>query len=84
MVYLIIIILIVGAVAYYLNTKGAITPRRKESKLRERCRVLLKMPPQEADQVIDRLVEREKNRNPGKTEEWYLDKVLYDLEKDYR
>ena len=83
MVYLVLVIIIVGVAAIYLHTRRS-TSIGKESKLRERCRLLLKMPRKEADQVINRLVEREKARNPGKTEEWYLDKILYDLEKDTR
>ena len=40
------------------------------------------MPADEADKVIDRLIERQKEKNPGQSEEWYLDKILFDLEKD--
>lgn len=82
--YLILTAVIIILVAIYYYRVRSKSPQARESRLRENCRVLLKMPPREADQVIDRLVERERDKNPGKTEEWYLDKVLYDLEKDYR
>lgn len=56
--------------------------KSKEKNIRAECRELLKMPPEEADKVIDRLVEKQREKNPGQTEEWYLDKVLFDLQKD--
>ena len=31
--------------------------------------------------TADRLVSYEKRRNPGKTEQWYLEKVIYDLRR---
>ena len=40
---------------------------------------------EESDEIatnkIDRLVEREKYRYPGKSELWYLEKIIYDLRK---
>jgi hypothetical protein len=32
--------------------------------------------------LVGRLVEGVKMRHPGKTEQWYYEKVLYDLERD--
>lgn len=31
--------------------------------------------------TANRLVSYEKSRNPGKAEEWYLEKVIYDLRR---
>jgi hypothetical protein len=33
-------------------------------------------------QTIDRLVNQARIRNPHKSEQWYWEKVLYDLERD--
>ena len=77
-----VIILIVAGIIIYLKYFRVSSPEKESSRLREQCRSVLNMPPGEADQIIDRLVQREQERNPGKTEDWYLDKVLYDLEKD--
>jgi hypothetical protein len=33
-------------------------------------------------QLIHRLVEGAKMRHPGKSQQWYYEKVLYDLERD--
>lgn len=34
--------------------------------------------------TAERLIESEKEKNPGKTESWYWEKVIYDLERDRR
>ena len=84
----IISIIVIIAVVYLINKRTNIfkgsssaLPGTKTN-LREQCRALLKMPSDEADKVIDRLIERQKEKNPGQSEEWYLDKILFDLEKD--
>ncbi len=80
MLYLVIGILVVLGIFYVIRQRGGITS--KENQLRARCKSLLNLPPEEADQTLDRLIQRQQEKNPGKTEEWYLDKILYDLEKD--
>lgn len=35
-------------------------------------------------QVASRLLSHAKKRNPGQSEQWYVDKVIYDLERDRR
>ena len=32
---------------------------------------------------IDRLLENARQRTPGKSEQWYWEKILYDLERDH-
>jgi hypothetical protein len=32
---------------------------------------------------IERLLENARERNPGRTEQWYWEKILYDLERDH-
>lgn len=34
--------------------------------------------------VAERLISSAKRANPGKSEQWYLDKVIYDLNRDRR
>ena len=33
---------------------------------------------------IERLLENARQRTPGKSEQWYWEKILYDLERDHR
>lgn len=35
-----------------------------------------------AGKALDRQITVLKTKRPGKTEEWYLEKVIYDLQKD--
>ena len=53
-----------------------------EKKLWVECRRAINMPTQEADEIITRSLESLRDKHPGKTEEWYLDKFLYDLQRD--
>ncbi|QSJ18873.1 hypothetical protein JYQ62_09025 [Nostoc sp. UHCC 0702] len=36
------------------------------------------------NQLAHRLVKQVKSRNPGRTEDWYLEKAIWDLERDRR
>lgn len=40
--------------------------------------------PQEAERSLHRQIERLKTSRPGYSAEWYLQKLIYDLEKDRR
>lgn len=77
----VVVLLVVVSVLLYLYRKK---PLSKENKLYEECRRQLKMPPAEADKVIERYISRLKERQPGRSREWYLEKILYDLERDRR
>ncbi|ACB84025.1 hypothetical protein [Natranaerobius thermophilus] len=80
MEFLIIGLIVIGIIIYFIRQKSSVTS--KENQLRKKCKALLNLPPEEADDTLDRLIERQKEKHPGKSEEWYLDKILYDLEKD--
>ena len=82
---LIVVIVLAACVAlYYLRSKGAGSMGRGKSRsLRQQARRQLKLPPEQADQAIDRQIMRLKERYPGRTEEWYLEKIIYDFERDH-
>ena len=50
------------------------------SQLKKRLLVLV----QGDNQLAHRLVKQAKSRNPGRTEDWYLEKAIWDLERDRR
>ncbi len=54
----------------------------EEKKLWDKCRHSMNVSPHEVDAVIKRSLQVLKEKHPGKTEEWYLDKFLYDLQRD--
>ncbi len=66
-----------GAWWWYRNR-----PSGREGMLWRQCRQQLKMPPSEADQVIQRYIGRLEEKHPGKSRRWYLEKIIYDLERD--
>jgi len=79
----IILVIIIAAVIFFLRSKGArVGGLGKTGSLRKEARRQLKLPPDQADQTIDRQIERLKERYPGRSEEWYLEKLIYDLERD--
>ncbi len=77
---MIIGLIILFVIIYFIRQKGA--PSSKTDQMREKCKSLLNLPPDEAEATLERLLKRQKEKNPGKSEEWYLDKIMYDLEKD--
>lgn len=52
--------------------------------LRERYKRMLHMPEDMAEAVIEAQLSRLRERHPGRSEQWYLEKMLYDLQRDRR
>jgi len=83
LVLAIVLAIIVVAAVFFLRSRGAgIAGKGKSGTLRQEARRQLKLPPDQADQTIDRQIERLKERYPDRSEEWYLEKIIYDLERD--
>lgn len=82
---IIVILVIIAAAFYFYKKKGTGTAKRgKSSDLRQQAQRMLRLPPAEAEKTIDRHMEKLKIRHPNRTEEWYLEKIIYDLERDHR
>lgn len=80
---IIVVVIVVFALVYYLRGRPAGPFKRgKTGSLRQQARRQLKLPPDQADQTIDRQIERLKERYPDRSEEWYLEKIIYDFERD--
>ncbi len=75
-----ILFLAVAAFAFFIirGRKAAGSP------LRKKCLHELRLPPAEAERTLNRHLERLKNKHPGRDEDWYLEKILYDLGRDRR
>ena len=50
--------------------------------LRRKFIALSRMSPAEANESLDWQIDKLKRKFPDKSMEWYLEKVLYDLERD--
>ena len=76
----VILAAIIGLTIYYYFTKRSTGGGK--SKLWLDARRKLNQPPEVADQTIERLITNLKERYPGHPEDWYLEKLIYDLERD--
>lgn len=52
--------------------------------LREKCLHELRLPPAEAERTLNRHINALERKHPGRDEDWYLEKILYDLGRDRR
>ena len=92
MPYLIAILIIIGLYLIWKqkifkqNTGFRMGPdigeKFKNKKLRQLYRQKAKLPPHRAEEIINLHIKKLEEKNPGRTEEWYLEKMLYDLERD--
>jgi hypothetical protein len=73
------IILILIAIYIYVIKSSKVGKQRA---LRQDIRRQLRLPPKLADETIERHIIRLKKRHPNRSEEWYLEKIIYDLERD--
>jgi hypothetical protein len=87
-----VILAVIGLVLLYLafakfSTKSRADgmfagkqPEKVDPRLRKRTIALMNNDMQR----IDRLLANARQRNPGQSEQWYWEKILYDLERDHR
>jgi hypothetical protein len=77
----IIIAVLISAAIYYFWQQGR---RGKVSTiaLRKEARRLLHSNADSADEIIDRQIQLLQQKHPGRSEKWYLEKIIYDLERD--
>ena len=83
---LIILVVVVAIIILYLYR--IISPKRrgerKQRALWQECRRKLRLPPKVADETIERYIKSLKKSHPNHPEEWYLEKIIYDLDRDRR
>lgn len=75
----IILIVIIGLFFYLWGRK----PRRI-TELKKKYYKLSNMPPHIAEDTLNRQIESLKKKHPDRPLEWYLEKVIFDLERDRR
>lgn len=77
----ILVIILVSALLYFI-WKYNRRVMGKSNALRREARRLLNTAHDDADEIINRQISVLQKRYPGRTEEWYLEKIIYDLERD--
>ncbi len=79
----IVVVIIAFIAGYFLRSKGSRSVHRiKRGSLRAKAKSQLKLPPDQADQAINRQIDRLKEKYPNRSEDWYLEKIIYDFERD--
>jgi hypothetical protein len=81
------LIILTAAVVLYILYFYRIRSRkggRKQRALWQECRRKLRLPPKVADETIERYIKSLKESHPNHSEEWYLEKIIYDLDRDRR
>lgn len=79
---IIILAVLAALILIYYLWKRSQKGWNKESALREECRRLLRLPPDAADESIDRYIKSLQERHPDHPEKWYLEKIIHDLKRD--
>ncbi|MGM0442366.1 MAG: hypothetical protein ACQEQC_08100 [Elusimicrobiota bacterium] len=74
---LILFSVIIWAVFNFTGSKS-----RKVEKLKEKYYRISGLPRDSAGQALKSQIEKLKKKHPDKDMEWYLDKIIFDLEKD--
>lgn len=82
----VLFILAVAIVLYilYFYRIGSRKGVGKQRSLWQECRRKLRLPLKVADETIERFIKSLKESHPNHTEEWYLEKIIYDLDRDRR
>lgn len=81
--FIILAITVVLIILYFYqirSRKGEI----KRGSLWQECHRKLRLPPKIADETIERFIKSLKKSHPNHPEEWYLEKIIYDLDRDRR
>lgn len=79
--FFLILFLFIILAAISIYTRGLTRKSRKKERLWQECRRLLRLPPKLADEIIIRYRENLKKHHPNRSDEWYLEKIIYDLER---
>ncbi len=77
---IVVALLAIALLYYYLSRRRQ--DSNKAGTLRKELRRRLNLPPAEAEDTIERHIKSLEGRFPGRSEEWYLEKIIYDLERD--
>lgn len=79
--YFVFFIAVAGAVFFIFKTRKN---SGRRAPLREECIRGLRLPRSEGEETLRRHIASLRKKHPGKDEEWYLEKILYDLGRDRR
>jgi uncharacterized protein HemX len=82
MIYLAILLAIAAGAVLVTFLRSRATD--KTAALKRRYRQLVFLSGQQADDALQHQLKAARKRYPGRSEQWYLEKIIYDLERDRR
>lgn len=84
MSYYLVILLVIGAgviLTAFLRSRAADSAT---TTLKRKYRQLLSLSEEQADNSLRHQLKAASKKYPGRSEQWYLEKIIYDLERDRR
>ena len=82
MSYLVILVVIAAGAVLVSFLRGRATD--SAAALKRRYRQLVGLPVEEANKALRQQLKAVRKRYPGHSDQWYLEKIIYDLERDRR
>lgn len=84
MSYYLVILLVIAAgavLAAFLRSRASDSAT---AGLKRRYRQLVSLSAEQADNALRHQMKAVRKKYPGRSEQWYLEKIIYDLERDRR
>jgi len=81
--FIILAVTVVLIILYFYQIRSR-KGERKQGSLWQECHRKLRLPPKIADETIERFIKSLKRSHPNHPEKWYLEKIIYDLDRDRR
>ena len=81
---LIILLVAIALIILYFYRIRSRKGGGEQRTLWQECHRKLRLPQKVADETIERYIQSLKESHPKHTEEWYLEKIIYDLDRDRR
>ncbi|KUK53792.1 MAG: Uncharacterized protein XD78_0889 [Desulfotomaculum sp. 46_296] len=82
--YIIIAVALVIAIASAVVLTIFYSRKAEIEKLKQKYRRLTFLSPKAADETLRLQIIKLRNKRPGRTEKWYIEKAIYDLERNRR
>ncbi len=80
MIWVLLIIIVIAIASYFLLARGP-QEKRKQGQLKSAIQRKMRVNEKRAEEYIADMKRRLEKKYPGRSEEWYLEKILSDLER---
>lgn len=80
MIWFFLIIIVIAIASYFFLARGP-KEKRKQQQLKSAIQQKMRINEKRAEEYIEDMKKRLEKKYPGRSEEWYLEKILSDLER---